>query len=264
MLDIPGRVRIMEAIPHMGDRQKHTTTHIMKHTDIFKAEKLEEAHICVIPHGWEPVSKGNIIKHDKIKVEVLIMAGKRISRTFNTLSLYSYTESGKILDYDWNSASRLPIADVLKPFYNKYGIEDDHAIKSMAAKLIVRTLYWTSHADGALDVFPLHVFLEKAVCYEIYGLDHMTVEQLTHAEVLDAQDKMKQLAMGFYPRLVDAIKNVDNARICGHGLDQFEGAIEMQEQGQCTSLPCLPNMFYGMTGEGGKIYHFVECEQIGA
>lgn len=251
--------------PTHGRQTETHHTHIMKYTDIFKAEELETtAHICVISHGWDVVSEGENIRHDKINVEVLIMAGKRISRTFNTLSVYSRTEENKILDYAWNSTSSLPLVDVLKPFYLKHGILNECTMYDLVSKLIVKALYWTSHTDERLTVYPLYRFLEKAVSHEIKELSSLSVYNLMYADILDEQDKMKQLAIAFYPRLVNAIMGIDNARICGRGLKPFQGAIEMKEPGQCTSLPCLPNMFYSLIEEGGKVYHFVECEEIGA
>lgn len=237
----------------------------MKHTDIFKAEELELAHICVLPHGWRVVNRGESIWNYRVKFEVLIMAGNRISRTFNTLAVHTLAENGKILDYTWrDEVSKLPLADVLKPYYTKHGNLDDTAIKSRVSKLLVEAMYWTSHAEEKLTVFPLNLFIGKPFSWRVDGIEEMTVEQFLYAEVLDDHDKMKQIYMDVYPRLVNAIMGMDNARICGYGLEPFQGVIEMKEPGLCTSLPCLPNMFYGLQEEGGKVYHFVECEKMGA
>lgn len=236
----------------------------MKHTDIFKAEELELAHICVIPRGWLVGKSSENLRENKVEIEVLIMAGNRISRTFNTLAVFTRPGNNKILQYGWNSESNLPLADVLKPYYTKYGILNECVVKDMASMLALEAMYWTSHKEEKLTVFPLSLFLTRDFSHKIDGIERMTIYQLMQAEVLDDHDRMKQIYMDVYPRLVNAIMGMDNARICGYGLEPFQGVIEMKEPGLCTSLPCLPNMFYATIEEGGKVYHFVECEKMGA
>lgn len=240
----------------------------MKHTDIFTAGELELAHIAVLPLNYSGIDE----KERLARVEVLIMAGNKISRTLNEFAIFvrgatsnPFYETDDIMSYGWNSNSYLPLAEVLKPYYNAHGIINMCVIKDLTAKLLMGALTRSHHTGDKLTVHSLRNFLYVDFSSEVDGLKLASGKPETVSglmagsrNILDDYDKMKQLDIEVYPRLVNAIMGIDNALIC-HGQNQFQGVIEMKEKGLIPATPVDPANNYGIIEEGGKVYHFIEC-----